>query len=263
MYLTKTVYIILIISITLAIANMSGRLLKDYVQSSNLNLPTTGLAYTIIKGVIILLGFLIVLNYLGISITPLLTALGVGGLAVALALQDTLSNLFAGVHIMVEKSIRVGDFIRLENGLEGYVDDIGWRTTRIRMLANNLIVIPNNKLAQSIVTNYYLPQKSMAILIPVSVSYNSDIEKVEKLLIESGNELIKNFDFMDKQSEPLVRFNPGFGQSSLDFTLIVSVAEVTSQYIAMHEARKIIFKKFKENNIEIPYPQHVIHINKN
>ncbi|MGB9599316.1 MAG: mechanosensitive ion channel family protein, partial [Myxococcota bacterium] len=77
-YLTKAVYIILIISVTLAVANMSGRLLKDYVQSSNLSLPTTGLAYTLIKGVIILLGFLIVLNYLGISITPLLTALGVG-----------------------------------------------------------------------------------------------------------------------------------------------------------------------------------------
>ncbi|MCX7959915.1 MAG: mechanosensitive ion channel family protein, partial [Deltaproteobacteria bacterium] len=81
-YLTKAVYIIIIMSVTLALANMSGRLLKDYVQSSNLSLPTTGLAYTIVKGVIILLGFLIVLNYLGISITPLITALGVGGLAV-------------------------------------------------------------------------------------------------------------------------------------------------------------------------------------
>ncbi|MCX7943619.1 MAG: mechanosensitive ion channel family protein [Deltaproteobacteria bacterium] len=262
-YLTKAVYIIIIISITLAIANMSGRLLKDYVQSSNLSLPTTGLAYTIIKGVIILLGFLIVLNYLGISITPLITALGVGGLAVALALQDTLSNLFAGIHIMVEKSVRVGDFIRLENGLEGYVEDISWRTTRIKTLANNIIVIPNNKLSQSIITNYYLPEKSMAILITVGVSYNSDIEKVERILLEVGREVTKNFDFMNKNFEPLVRLNPGFTHSSLEFTLIISVSEVTYQFVAMHEARKLIIKKFRENGIEIPYQQTVVHLKTN
>ncbi len=259
-YLTKAVYIIIILSVTLALANMSGRLLKDYVQSSNLSLPTTGLAYTIVKGVIILLGFLIILNYLGISITPLITALGVGGLAVALALQDTLANLFAGVHIMVEKSIRVGDFIRLENGLEGYVEDIGWRTTKIKMLANNIVVIPNNKLSQSIITNYYLPEKSMAILIPVSVSYNSDIDKVERVLMEAGREIVRNFDFMNKNFEPLVRLNPGFSQSSLDFTLIISVSEVTSQFVAMHETRKLIIRKFRENNIEIPYQQTVVHL---
>ena len=260
-YLTKSVYIIIILSITFAVANMSGRLLKEYVQSSNLSLPTTGLAYTILKGIIILLGFLIVLNYLGVSITPLLTALGVGGLAVALALQDTLSNLFAGVHIMVEKSIRVGDFIRLENGLEGYVDDISWRTTRIRMLANNIIVIPNNKLAQSIVTNYYLPVKDMSVIVTVGVSYDSDIEKVERILLEVGEEMVKRFDFITKDSRPLVRLNPGFSSSSIDFSLIISVTDVTSQYIATHEARKLIIKKFRENNIEIPYPQQVVHLN--
>ncbi len=260
LYLTKAVYIIIIISVTLAIANMSGRLLRDYVQSSNLSLPTTGLAYTIVKGVIILLGFLIILNYLGISITPLITALGVGGLAVALALQDTLANLFAGVHIMVERSIRVGDYIRLENGLEGYVEDISWRTTRIKMLANNIIVIPNNKLSQSIIVNYYLPEKSMAILINVGVSYNSDIDRVENILLEVGNEITKNFDFMDKNFKPIVRFNPGFSTSSLDFTLILAVNEVTSQSVAMHETRKLIFKKFKEHNIEIPYQQTVVHL---
>lgn len=262
-YLTKAVYIIIIISITLALANMSGRLLKDFVQSSNLSLPTTGLAYTVIKGVIIFLGFLIVLNYLGISITPLITALGVGGLAVALALQDTLANLFAGVHIMVEKSIRVGDFIRLENGLEGYVEDISWRTTRIKTLANNIIVIPNNKLSQSIITNYYLPEKSMAILITVGVSYNSDIDKVEEVLLEVGREVTRKFEFMNKNFEPIVRFNPGFSGSSLDFTLVVSVNEVTSQFVAMHEIRKLIFKKFRENNIEIPYQHTVVHLKNN
>ena len=94
------------------------------------------------------------LNAVGVSITPIITALGVGGLAMALALQDTLSNLFAGIHILAEHTIRIGDFIRLETGQEGYVEDISWRTTRIRMLPNNMVIVPNSKLAQSVVVNY-------------------------------------------------------------------------------------------------------------
>lgn len=151
--ISKILHIIIILAVTLASANLSGKLFRNYIQTSNLPLPTTGLAYGILKAAIFTIGFLIILSVLGISITPLITALGVGGLAVALALQDSLANLFAGVHILVERSIRVGDFIRLETGQEGYVDDITWRTTRVRMLPNNIVVIPNSKLAQSVVTN--------------------------------------------------------------------------------------------------------------
>ena len=115
------------------------------------------------------------LNGLGLSITPMLTALGVGGLAVALALQDTLANLFAGVYITIAGQIRVGDYLRLDSGQEGYVADIGWRSTRIRMLPNNLVLVPNAKLSQAIVTNYYLPDRELAVLVEVGVDYGSDL----------------------------------------------------------------------------------------
>ena len=111
-YFSNTIHVIVILSITLAVATLAGKVFRDYVQKSNLPIPTTGLAYGILKGTIIVLGFLIILSILGISITPLITALGVGGLAVALALQDTLANLFSGIHILMEKSIRIGDFIK-------------------------------------------------------------------------------------------------------------------------------------------------------
>ncbi|MEW6676270.1 MAG: mechanosensitive ion channel domain-containing protein [Nitrospirota bacterium] len=158
-YFSKAIHVIVILSITIATANLSGKIFTNYIQKMDLRIPTTGLAYGILKGTILVIGFLIILTALGVSITPLITALGVGGLAVALALQDTLANLFAGLHILMEKSIRVGDFVKLETGQEGYVEDITWRTTRIRMLPNNMVVIPNSKLSQSIVTNYYLPEK--------------------------------------------------------------------------------------------------------
>ncbi|MDO9289129.1 MAG: mechanosensitive ion channel family protein [Thermodesulfovibrionales bacterium] len=259
-YLTKIIHIIVIFSITIASANLAGKLFRDYIKKSSLPIPTTGLAYGILKGTILIIGLLIILSVIGISITPLITALGVGGLAVALALQDTLANLFAGIHILVEKSIRVGDFIRLETGQEGYVDDITWRTTRIRMLPNNMVVIPNSKLSQSIVTNYYLPEKRMSLLIPIGVSYSSDPEKVEKILVEEAKEAVGKIPGLLGDPEPFVRFIPGFGDSSLDFTLICQVQEFVDQYLVQHELRKRIFKRFKEEGIEIPFPHRTVYL---
>lgn len=158
-YISRSIHILLVFSFTLVAANLIGKIFNHYIQKSDIPIPTTGLVNGILRGIIWVLGLIMILNFLGIPISPLITALGVGGLAVALALQDTLANLFAGIHIMIEKSIRVGDFVKLETGQEGYVEDITWRTTRVRMLPNNMVIVPNHKLSQSIVTNYYLPEK--------------------------------------------------------------------------------------------------------
>jgi small-conductance mechanosensitive channel len=259
-YISRIIHVIVILSVTIAASNLSGRVFKGYIQQANLPLPTTGLAYGMLKAIIIMIGILIILSVLGISIAPLLTALGVGGLAVALALQDTLANLFAGIHILVEQSIRVGDFVKLESGQEGYVDDITWRTTRIRMLPNNMVVIPNSKLAQSVVTNYYLPEKRMSLLIPIGVSYSADPDQVERILVEEAKKGAADIPGLLATPEPFVRFIPGFGDSSLDFTLICQVAEFTDQYFAQHELRKRIFKRFKEAGIEIPFPHRTVYL---
>lgn len=259
-YISKTIHIILILSITFAAANLAGRIFRNYIQTSALPIPTTGLAYGILKGVIFIIGFLVMLSALGITIAPLLTALGVGGLAVALALQDTLANLFSGIHILMEKSLRVGDFIKLETGQEGYIDDITWRTTRVRMLPNNIVVIPNSKLAQSVVTNYCLPEKRMSLLIPIGVSYSSDPDKVEKILVEEAKRAVGEIPGLLGEPEPFVRFIPGFGESSLDFTLICQVKEFVDQYLAQHELRKRIFRRFREEGIEIPFPHRTVYM---
>lgn len=259
-YLTRIIHIIIILSVTLASANMAGRLFKNYIQKSNLPIPTTGLAYGILKGAILVIGFLICLSVLGISIAPILTALGVGGLAVALALQDTLANLFAGVHILMEKSIRVGDFVKLETGQEGYIDDITWRTTRVRMLPNNIVVVPNSKLAQSVVTNYYLPTKPMSIQIPIGVGYSSDLDEVERIVVEEAAKGARDIPGLLAEPEPVVRFIPGFGESSLDFTLVCQVSEFVDQFLVQHELRKRIFKRFSEHGIEIPFPHRTVYL---
>ena len=173
-YISRAIHILLIFSVTLASANLAGKLFNHYFQKSKIPIPTTGLVNGMLQGIFWIMGSIVILNFLGIPITPMITALGVGGLAMALALQDTLANFFAGIHIMMEKSVRVGDFIKLESGQEGVVEDITWRTTRVKMLPNNMVIIPNHKFSQSIVTNFSLPDKRMSLSIPVSVSYEAD-----------------------------------------------------------------------------------------
>ena len=259
-YISRAIHILLIFSITLAAANMAGKLFNHYFQKSNIPIPTTGLVNGMLQGIFWVVGLIIILNFLGIPITPMITALGVGGLAMALALQDTLANFFAGIHIMMEKSIRVGDFVKLESGQEGVVEDITWRTTRVKMLPNNMVIIPNHKFSQSIVINYSLPDKRTSLSIPVSVSYQADPEKVEAVLVDEAKKAVGEIPGLLGHPEPFVRFIPGFGDSSLDFTLICQVEEFVDQYPVQHELRKRIFKRFKAEDLEIPYPHRTVYL---
>ncbi|MEJ5226359.1 mechanosensitive ion channel domain-containing protein [Thermodesulfovibrio sp.] len=261
-YLIKVIHVIIILSATAALANLITRLFMSYVENKAISVQSTGLLNTIIKVSTYLIGIIIILHLLGISIAPLITALGIGGLAIGLALKDTLENLFAGIHIMTEKTIRIGDFIKLENGQEGFVDDISWRTTRIRMLPNNMIIIPNSKLAQSIVLNYSLPDKRMSLQLPVSVSYSSDPDRIMSIIVEEAQMAAAEIPGLLNDPPPTVRFIPGFGDNSLDFTLICHINEITDQYAVQSELRKRIFKRFKDEGIDIPFPQRVVWLKK-
>ena len=249
-----------IISLTLVFSRLSGRLIRLYGTKLQGALPVGTLSQRLVSLVVGLLGLLALLNTFGISVTPILTALGVGGIAVALALQDTLSNFFAGFYVSLAGQVRVGDFVKLESGEDGFVTDIGWRSTTLRALPNNLIVIPNNKLAQSIVTNFYLPEKRMSLLISIGVSYSSDPDHVENVLIDVVTASAGDIPGLRKDPAPFVRFIPGFGDCSLDFTLICQVDEYTDQYLVQHELRKRIFKRFRKEGIEIPFPIRTIEI---
>jgi small-conductance mechanosensitive channel len=259
-YAARGMSLSLIFTVTLGLANISGLLLAAFLKKVELPISVTGLLNTVAKAIVYAIGILMMLNHLGVSITPIITALGVGGLAMALALQDTLSNLFAGIHILAEHTIRVSDFIRLENGQEGVVVDIGWRTTRIRMQQNNMVIVPNSKLSQSVVTNYYLPERRMAIMMPVSVSYDADPDTVERVLIDEANKATGEVAGLLAEPAPVARFVPGFGASSLDFTLICHVSDALDQQPVQHELYKRIFKRFKREGLEIPYPTRTVYV---
>ncbi|MEO8596507.1 MAG: mechanosensitive ion channel family protein [Candidatus Solibacter sp.] len=255
---SRALLVLWIVSLTVVAARLSGAMVRYYGSTVAGAQPVTTITQNLAGLAVVTIGLLILLNTLGISITPILTALGVGGLAVALALQDTLSNLFAGFYITVAGQVRAGDYIKLNTGEEGYVSDISWRSTTLRALANNLIVVPNAKLAQAIVTNYHLPEKRMSLLIPIGVSYACDPDLVEAVLIEEAIAGAGEIPGLLADPAPFVRFIPGFGDFSLNFTLICQVSEFVDQYLVQHELRKRIFRRFRNQGIEIPFPTRTI-----
>jgi len=202
--------------------------------------------------------FVLILNALGINVTALVAGLGIGGIAIAFALQETLSQFFAGMYIMTDRPVRVGDYIELDSGQKGYVVDIGWRSTKIRELPNNIIIVPNSKLAGAIVTNYYFPEKEMACLVQVGVSYDSNLEKVEKVTVDVAKKVIKRVEGDMPGFEPFIRYHT-FGDFSIKFTVILRVKEFVDQYLLTHEFIKELHKRYNKEGIVIPYPIRTIY----
>lgn len=255
--LTKLFSYILFTVITFSITRVLARTVTAAVarqlNSSEQKLPKTTLLDTILNAVIYAMGILVVLSYYGISIAPILTAMGVGGMAVALALQETLSNIFSGLHLILSKQLRLGDYIKLSSGEEGRVTDITWRfTTIVPYGGSNTIVIPNQKIASANITNFSLPQRDMAISIPVGVAYDSDLDEVERVTVAVAKEVLQRVDESVTQ-EPAVRFTK-FGDSSIDFVVILHSSCFDHQFLLKHEFIKALTRTYREKGIEIPYP---------
>lgn len=229
-----------------AIAVLSTRS-KGAIQS-----PT--LVVNIAKGAVATLGVFIILQNLGIDITPLITALGIGGLAVALALQDTLGNLFAGVQIILSGQVRPRDYVQLSSGEQGWVTDVKARYTTIQTVPDgNLLAVPNSMLASSIVKNYSFPRTALWVSVDVGVSYDSDLEVVERVALEVAKDVVKDVETGFEGDEPMLFFHT-FGGSSIDFEVRMMVRSFKSQPPCRHEFIKRLHRRFDEEGIEIPFP---------
>ena len=253
----QALFVALVLSLTFAATAVVGRLASEYGSTFRHAVPVTSLSRNVARAVIATVGLLIILNRLGLSITPILTALGVGGLAVALALQETLSNLFAGFYIIVAGQIPVGDQIGLQSGEHGRVADIGWRATRLDQLPNNAVLVPNAKLAQSIVTNYDLPTKELSVPIEVAVSYGSNLEAVERVTREVGQEVLRGLPGGVGAFDPIVRFHT-FGDSGILLTVTLRAREYADQFAVRHEFVKRLSERYAREGITIPFPTRTI-----
>ena len=253
----KLILVLFLVLVTVLMMRLASGFVAHYAKKAVL--PSTSIFTNLAKIITFAIGILIILQSLGVSITPILTALGVGGLAVALALQDTLSNIFSGLQIIATRQIRQGDYLRLEGGEEGYVTDITWRNTLIRALSNNLILIPNSKLAGAIVTNFQLPDTDMGVLVQVGVSYDSDLEKVEQVTTDVARDTLKEVHGGIVAFEPFIRFHT-FADSSINFTVILRCREYVDQYLVKHEFVKRLHRRYRDEAIEIPFPIRTVHL---
>ncbi len=202
---------------------------------------------------ILSMGFLVVLQELTIDISPLLAGLGIGGLAVALAVQPTLSNFLSGTYVLSDGSIRSGDYIEMQGGPAGTVEGVGWRATKLRTPQNNVVIVPNSKLSDSIVTNFTQPDPALTLFITCGVSYESDLDNVERVALEVMRDLKERLPQVDKTHQPLVLFRE-FGDSNITFFCVMRAADRAASFSVQHELVKGLYNRFREEGIEINYP---------
>lgn len=203
------------------------------------------------------LGIMIILKIWNFDITPFLASAGIAGFIIAFAAQDTISHLFGGVSIYFDKPFKIGDRIQLESGEIGDVMDIGIRSTRIKTFDETAIIIPNSIMAGSKIINYNLPESKIKCKITIGVSYDSDIDKVKSILLE----IAKSTEDVAKNPAPAVYFSE-FGEYDLKFLIITWVAGPLQQFDVKTRINEAILKKFREEDISIPYPTRDINIRK-
>jgi len=242
--------VIFIASLTIYAMRLAVAALALYGTKSGNGAPGISLFTNITKVAILIMGILVILGTFQYDIRPILTALGVGGLAVALALQDTLSNLFAGLHVVASRQIKPGDYVKLDSGDEGYIADITWRNTTIKALPNNMVIVPNSKLASAIITNFYQPTREMGMGFNICVSFDSDLDKVEKVTLETATRVLARMPGVVEDAAVAVRFN-GFGEYGVNLAVGFRVKEFTDQYMIKHELAKALHARYQAEGIEI------------
>lgn len=247
-------FVLLIFFLAWLFSGILSVLTSKWFKKHRRNQKAPKLLNKLVVVTVFLIAIIVILGYYDVEITPLIATLGIGGLAVGLALQNTLSNFFAGLHILSDQPVTVGDFVELpDSNVSGYIEDIGWRSTRIRTLPNSFVIVPNSKLAESIIINDSLPEQELSLVIPCGVAYESDLEKVEKATIAVAKQIQKKIPGAIEDFDPFIRYNE-FGDSNINFSVILRIRAYVDQYLVKHEFIKALKKRYDKEKIDISWP---------
>jgi len=255
-------YALIILLVCFTVSRMTKALFVWYENQDRLSRRNSKTIFVFVQKVVSVsiyaIALMLILGHFGVEIAPLLAGLGVVGLAVALGLQKTLENLFAALFLVMDKSINIGDYIQLEDGTKAFIEDVSWRSVRIRTISGNTVILPNSVFVGQKISSYDYPESPYSMELPVGVAYGTDLDFVEEVAIRAATNVIETMKIKTKKNKPLVRFKT-FGDSSINFILIVKIDKVTDESPIKHALIKEIYKEFKKENIEIPFPQRVIH----
>jgi small-conductance mechanosensitive channel len=251
------------------LAQMAVAVARFYLNYSNAMtaLPNTSIFENLIRCSVYVLGLLMLLQTLGVSIVPIVTTLGVGGLAISLALQDSLANLFTGIQMLLARQIRVGDTIQLENSMAGEVIDIAWRTTTLRQLSGNLVILPNNKLASNIIVNYSNPHPDLTVSLQLAVPLTADLQRVEEVAVEEARTVALTLlrQKIPKSKGRLPELNPlvrylSYGESWINMAVQIPFTIAMDGGLVRHELFKALHRRFVAEGISLPFPQNIVHL---
>jgi small-conductance mechanosensitive channel len=246
-----------IISLTLLVARLAVAIVR--VSAVTTARPVVSLISNVVWFITLIIGALLVLSLLKVDIAPWLTALGVGGLAVSLALQATLTDLISGMLLLSAHQITIGNYVKLSTGEEGYITDINWRTTTIRQLSNNEVIVPNSKMTSTSVVNYHTPQMKGSVTVDVAVGYDNDLERAERVAVEVGDEVMREVQGGVPEFMPLVRYNH-LGTFGVRFSVVLQCQEFTDQYLIKSEFIRRLRARFQQEGITSPAPTQTVRL---
>lgn len=258
-FISTSSQVVAILFVTAKGALLAGRLVRLLTSREDNPLPSSTIFVNLARAMVWAVGLLILLAALDVSIAPLVAALGVGGLAIGLALQPTLENLFGGIQVLLSRQVEPGDFIRLETAEEGYVRDVTWRNTTIELLSNDLVIVPNAIIAKSRVMNFTSLDEQHSVTVPVSVAYGSDLEYVERVTYEAATAAQREIEGAVTNWDPPIRFYE-FGESAIRLRVVLRVERYDMRFAVLSEFIKRLHAAYAQAGIAIPYPQTAVHL---
>lgn len=258
-YILFTVFMIVILLTGFKVINLGfdwyiNKIKAD--ENKNLSGSLFPLLKKIARFIYAAICIVIVLSKFNVDISGLLVSLGVGSLAIALAAQDTLSNMISGFIIMLDRPFRIGDRIRFGNNQTGDVVEIGVRSTKIIDFDNNILIIPNNEIVKSQIINITYPNINTRVLVEVGVAYGTDIKKVREIVLRTANQHPLVIDTTPPDLNLM-----SFGDSSVNLRLSVRTEDYKNAFALQCGLREKIYEEFLKEKIEIPFPQRVVHLN--
>ncbi|HEY8377551.1 MAG TPA: mechanosensitive ion channel family protein [Nannocystis sp.] len=250
----KVVSALLVLSVTVTLMRIVSEVVGR--NQSPAGGGTTLIKY-IINSLLLMAGVGIILGQFDVSVVPALTALGVGGLAVALAFQDTLANVFAGVNLSASRQIRVGDYIRVDDKIEGFVTDVGWRTTMLQTIENLLVYIPNKRLAEASVVTFNRPDPGVSVEVAFRVALDTDPEALEAIVadeIATARAALPGL----RDAPPAIRFH--VGEFALEVRAYVPILNFADRWRLRHDLLKRMLVRVRREGLVVPLPQRVLHV---
>ena len=250
---------IFIITLAIRISTLSKMyILPSIYDKYNLEKSIRFTFNSVFQYLVLLIAIISALSTLGIQLSSLTVFASVLGVGIGFGMQNIASNFISGLIILFERPIKVGDRVIVDD-IIGDIDEIKMRATIVKTLNNERIIIPNSFFLEEKVINRSYSDTRLRLVIPIGVSYESNVEKVQDLLLHSVTDVGQNWPAILKTPKPSVHF-VNFGDSSLDFKLFVWINNPMDEFRIKSDLHFMILKKFREHNIEIPFPQRDIHM---